>query len=122
VSEILADSAPALLGWSRRHVDGAEVIFLVGELDLAVASELRQRLTGAVEASTAARILLDLSGVTFLDAYCTGIMIVATETAAARGRQLRVCGLSGVPKRVFEVLELESMVAHPIGSAEGGRG
>ena len=103
--------APGLFDWSQRRVEDVDVISLAGELDLAAAPELRRRLTGAVESSTAARIMLDLSGVGFLDAHCTSVIVAAAELAADRGRQLRVDGLHGIAERVFGALGLEPMVS-----------
>jgi anti-anti-sigma factor len=118
VSKTFDDSAVSC--WSRQRAGDAEMIFLVGELDLAAAPELRRRLTSAVESSTATQITLDLSGVSFLDAGCTGVIVAAAEAAADRGRQLRVDGLSGIAERVFEVLGLEPMVALRVGAGNGG--
>jgi anti-anti-sigma factor len=122
VSKTFDDSVrtPDLFCWSRRRTGDAEVILLVGELDLAAAPELHRRLISAVESSAAARITLDLSGVTFLDAGCTGVIVAAAETAAARGQQLRVDGLHGTTRRVFEVLGLETMIARRVGTGDGG--
>ncbi|MEV6844095.1 STAS domain-containing protein [Actinoplanes sp. NPDC051411] len=112
--------APGLLGWSQRRADDTDVIFLVGELDLAAAPELRRRLVGAVKSSTATRITLDLSGVSFLDAHCAGVIVAAAEAAADRGRTLRVDGLRGIAERVFDVLGLEPMVARRVMTGDGG--
>jgi anti-anti-sigma factor len=120
VSKTFDDSA--VFCWSQQRTGDAEMIFLVGELDLAAAPELRRRLTSAVESSTATRITLDLSGVSFLDAGCAGVIVATAQVAADRGRQLRVDGLSGIAERVFDVLGLEPMVARRIGTGDrGGR-
>lgn len=95
----------------RRRIDDAEVIVLSGELDLATAPELRERLTSAVESSTTSAIALDLSDVTFIDARCVGVIMHVSDTAARRGRRLRVVGLHGTPKLVFDVLGLGSMAS-----------
>ena len=109
-----------VFGWSERRVDGADVIVLAGELDLATAAELRQRLMRVAESSTAATIVLDLSGVRFIDAHSVDIIVAAWRAARGRGRALRVEGLHGVPALVFNVLGLEPMLERPAAS-DGGR-
>ncbi|WP_051807274.1 STAS domain-containing protein [Actinoplanes subtropicus] len=87
----------------------ADVISLVGELDMVTAPALRSRLMGAAATSTAPVIALDLSRVSFLDAQCAGIIASAWARARVRGQVLRVDGLHGTPKRVFELLGLASL-------------
>ena len=87
----------------------ADVITLAGELDLMTAPELRSRLTLA-ETTAAALIVLDMSQVSFLDAQCAGIIVAAGETARRRGARLRVDGLHGTPKVVFDLLGLGSLM------------
>jgi len=94
VSKILA---------SRARVD---VIHLTGELDLVTAAMLRTKLMTAAETCTAAVLVLDLSQVGFLDAQSAGIITAAGEVARRRGTRLRVVGLHGTPKLVFDLLGL----------------
>ena len=108
-------------GWSRRRVDGAEVIFLAGELDLATAAELRRRLLPVVESSAAATIVLDLSGVRFVDAHTVDVIVAAWKSARGHGRQLQVAGLHGGPALVFNVLGLEPILTRPTAASDGGR-
>jgi anti-anti-sigma factor len=98
------------------------LIFLSGDLDLAVAAVLRSRLMGVAESSTAAVVVVDLSDVLFIDAQCAGVIMAARDAVAYRGRQLRVDGLHGVPRTVFDLLGLTPLVAGPPGSRDGGRG
>jgi anti-anti-sigma factor len=108
-------SGPGLLGWSQRRVDGAEVICLAGELDLAASAELRSRLMSIAESDTAAVTVLDLSDVRFIDAKCVGVIVAAWETVQRRGGQFEVAGLHGLPAFVLEVLGLEPILAPPNG-------
>ena len=114
-------SWPDPFGWSRRRVDGADVIWLAGELDFDTAAELRLRLIRVAESSTAATIVLDLSDVCFMDGKCAGVIVAAWEAARCHGRQLEVDGLHGTPEFVFDVLGLEPILARRTETSEGGR-
>jgi anti-anti-sigma factor len=112
--------APARFGWVQRHVDGVDVIFLAGELDLATASEMQRRLMDAVETSDSATIVVDLSRVEFIDAHNVGVIMAAWDAARCRGRRLQVGGLHGIPALIFEVLGLE-LVVRRVEPGGGGR-
>jgi anti-anti-sigma factor len=99
---------PAPFCWSQRSLDGAVVVGLAGELDLSTV-EFGPLLRGVVE-SGAATIVLDMSDVSFIDAYCIGLIVHAWKAAKARGRVLQVDGLRGLPARVFRLVGLEPVL------------
>jgi anti-anti-sigma factor len=114
---------PASFRWSQRCGDGAVVVSLAGELDLAAVG-LEPLLLRVVESGPAATIVLDMSDVGFIDAYSVGIIVSAWKAAKARGRVLRVDGLRGLPARLFRLVGLESVLARRPGgdTPEGERG
>jgi anti-anti-sigma factor len=65
-------------------------VAVAGEIDLATAAVLRDRLLSVLRDEAPSMLGVDLAGVTFLD--CTGInALVAVRNAAVRtGRQMRV--------------------------------
>lgn len=65
-----------------RRESGAAVVALQGELDLYNAQAVRDALTAAVK--EAARVVVDLSGVTFVDSTAMGILIEARSQLADR--------------------------------------
>ena len=68
--------------------DGRQTIMLLGELDLAVAAEVEETLSGAVR-SDAGQIVLDISKLTFIDS--TGVsVLVATMKRDGVGERFRV--------------------------------
>ena len=94
-------------------VEGVPVLHLAGEVDLAAAPAVGDRLTalarqrGATAGDEARRIVvIDLAGVTFIDS--TGLsMLVAAHTRFDESRdELRV---AAVPHRVRRVLELTGL-------------
>lgn len=91
----------------------AYAVGLVGELDLATAAQLCELLTGLAQSGPAATILVDLSDVCYIDCRSVGVIVAATAAAREHGRYLRVVGLRGLPRRVFQVLRLESALCDP---------
>lgn len=101
---------PASFRYSQRCGDGAVVISLAGELDIAVA-ELEPLLRRVAESGPAPTIVLDMSELGFIDAYSVAVIVSAWKAAKARGRVLRVDGLQGQPARVFQLVGLEPLLA-----------
>jgi anti-anti-sigma factor len=79
----------------------------LGELDLATADELQHELERA-EASNAQSIVLDLSGLTFMDS--TGVQLLLRAHARSRADANRLMLLRG-PAAVQRVLELTGVAA-----------
>ncbi len=77
----------------------------VGELDLATADELQRELE-RVEATDVESIVLDLSGLTFMDS--TGVRLLITANARSRSDSNRLVLLRG-PTVVQRVLELSGV-------------
>lgn len=111
---------PPRIGWSQRCYDNCLTVFVVGELDLAVAAELRARLAEVVRTARTRTIVLELSGVRFIDAHCAGLIVGAHIAAGRQGRQLRVASLRPQPSRLFGLLGLEGLLAHAVGSGPIG--
>ena len=84
-------------------------IALTGELDLASAPDVEAELK-RVEATDANAIVLDLSGLTFIDS--TGIRLVVTADARSRADANRLSLLRGPAsvQRVFAIAGVEQLV------------
>lgn len=83
------------------HVGGVRVI-LVGELDLATASELRGHLA-SLEGAGVDRIVLDLSGLSFLDSQGLKAILEASRRAPEAGYQLVLVPGPPSVQRIFEI-------------------
>jgi len=87
----------------RSHRDGElHTISLNGEMDLANAGDVEQELI-RVEGTDARRILVDLSGLTFIDS--TGIKLLLLADARSRGDSRRLV-LRRPPDGVRRVLRI----------------
>ena len=86
---------------SRRD-DGTGMVYLVGELDLAVVDELEAELRDALARATSA-LKVDLSDVTYIDSSSVGVLMRTLAAATDDGKTMRVVNARGVCRRVLEV-------------------
>lgn len=88
-----------------RRDDGCIVVSLVGELDLYNAHEVRDTLLECC-AESPERLVVDLSGVTFIDSTALGVLIEArTRLPNRRGFLLAAPGLE--TRRALEISGLD---------------
>ncbi|MDL4776516.1 MULTISPECIES: STAS domain-containing protein [Thermomonosporaceae] len=71
-------------GLTTRRLAGHTVIALHGDLDIATAPDVRERLIAALRRATAP-VIIDLSGVTFCDANGLALLIAARRRARHDG-------------------------------------
>lgn len=93
---------------ARRGAAPAPTTFVLpvsGELDLAAAPVLRERLLAAITDGHR-DVVLDLSGVTFVDSSGLSVIITAYKRVQAEGGRLRVVGASGLVRSVLDVTGL----------------
>jgi anti-sigma B factor antagonist len=81
---------------------------VTGEVDLESAAELRRRLLRAVHAHDL--VVLDLSGVTFMDSQGLGVLIRADAEARARGAVLHVAAASRPVRRLLALTQLTGLL------------
>jgi anti-sigma B factor antagonist len=81
--------------------DDAVVLVVEGEIDIATAPLLEQRLTEA-EAGDAPRLIVDLDRVSFMDS--TGLQVLVAHTLSeTNGRRIRLTKGSAQVQRLFTV-------------------
>jgi anti-sigma B factor antagonist len=93
-----------------RTVDDVAVVQVSGELDLFVAPEFRECLTGALEEGTP-RIVIDLAGVTFIDSSAIGVLIAGARRSAEVRRELMIVCPAGSVARILEITGLHRVFA-----------
>jgi len=86
--------------------EAGHVIKVGGELDLASAPELSKALTEPAGQSTLP-VVLDLSGVSFIDSSALRALLLAGRQLADAGRKLQIGPRSDVVSRVLEVTQLD---------------
>ncbi|MDA0633254.1 STAS domain-containing protein [Nonomuraea sp. MCN248] len=87
-------------------VDGATVLSLSGELDIATAAECGRGLAEAVASSEPARVVVDMKGVEFCDSSGLSVLISALTGAEASGGVLVLCELHPRIRRVLTLTGL----------------
>ena len=81
-----------------------------GDVDMAVADELRLRLAGLVDAGKS-RLVLDLAAVMYIDSSGLGALVAAMKHARAAGGDINVCMLENDVRGLFEMTRLNKVMA-----------
>jgi anti-sigma B factor antagonist len=90
---------------ATERAGGVIVVTLHGDVDLESAGDVKQALTGSIE-NGAATVLVDLTGVTYVDSAGLGAIVGAAKRARASGATFCLCGLQGDVRLTFTVTGL----------------
>jgi anti-sigma B factor antagonist len=82
------------------------VVHVSGDLDLAAVSHVVDLGSSMIETTSAARVAVDMAGVSFIDSCGIGALVALCNTARGRNLPFRVVA---VPLGVRRVLELAGM-------------
>ncbi len=96
---------------TRSDEGGAVVIAVSGDLDIATADELFREANEALRAAAPARLVLDLSGVAFLDSSGIGTLVELRNVATDTGGELLLRRPSERTRRLLEITALDSVFA-----------
>jgi anti-sigma B factor antagonist len=98
------------LGFAARTTGGATVAELVGELDIASASVLREQLLGLLRPGSG-RLVIDLSKVSFCDASGLAVLVNTARRARLLGGFLRLAAVSPQVGRALQLTGLRRNLA-----------
>jgi anti-sigma B factor antagonist len=87
---------------------GRAVISLEGELDLATAPQLRERLVALAERDDT-DIVLDLTDLNFVDSTGLSVLVMALNRSRAAGRSITLRNPSASVMRILEITGLDSV-------------
>jgi anti-anti-sigma factor len=88
-------------------------VAVVGEIDLATAPVLRDRLLTVLREQTPAVLVVDLAGVTFLDCAGLGVLVDASNAAVHAGRRMRVSHPQPTVRRILDMAGLLGVLTAP---------
>ena len=98
------------LGIRVTDLGGMPVAFVEGEIDIANAAELRDELFAALS-NQPPGLIVDLSGVTYLDSRGVHVLLELAERMKVRHLQLRLVVPESAPiKRVLQLTHLDQIV------------
>jgi anti-anti-sigma factor len=109
--------SPDLLHVTVEPLEDARVVRATGEIDLSTVAALRRELDAARE--EAATVLLDLSGVTFIDSSGLHLLLEASHSSAISDRGFFVVRPSEVVQRLIEVSGTADLLTMVDPTAEG---
>lgn len=80
--------------------------FLEGELDHHAAAAIREEIDTAIEMNMPSLLVLDFSGVNFMDSSGIGLVMGRYRNLARTGAQLHITGMSG---QIYKVMKLSGI-------------
>jgi anti-sigma B factor antagonist len=88
--------------------DRSNVLPLKGEIDLHVSPSVTASLDGIIDKKPE-RLVVDLSGVTYIDSAGLAALIQAMQKVEAYGGKFRLAGLQETVRSIFEISRLDQV-------------
>ncbi len=85
-------------------------LYLTGEIDHHTARPLREQADDALLKKRPERLVLDFSGVSFMDSSAVGLVMGRYKTARALGCKTAVAGLKPRDRRIMELSGLKNLI------------
>ncbi|MDQ1033879.1 stage II sporulation protein AA (anti-sigma F factor antagonist) [Streptomyces sp. V3I8] len=112
MTDIQNGSRPGRLSIEHSDIDSVRVVTVRGEIDHAVSGVLGQALL--VEDHEPPRIVVDLSGVTFMDSSGINAFILAHQAASGARGWLRIAAAQEPVLRVLQLVGVDALIpCHP---------
>lgn len=100
--------------------NGSMLATLRGDMDLYEAPRVAEALLACVGGG-ARRLLVDMSGVEYLDSTGVGVIIRLTQFCKSKGGNLQFRGIHGSPRTVLVMSNVIRLVAEADAPADGAR-
>lgn len=92
------------------RVEGGVVVRPSGDVDLNVSPSLRQALKQVLRGRPE-RLVVDLSGVPYMDSSGVATLVEAMQIARKSGTRMALCSLQERVRSIFEIARLETVFA-----------
>lgn len=86
-----------------KSIKGALVVSLNGELDHHTAHEIRVKIDDRIDRLDVKKLVLDFSGVTFMDSSGIGVVIGRYKKLSVRNGVVKIASVSKSIKRIFDL-------------------
>jgi anti-sigma B factor antagonist len=101
---------------TSRH-NGTLTVSLSGELDIATTEALRSHMLGLLEEAEHARrevsVVIEVSGLSFIDAAGLGVLVSVQNQANTSRTHLRIAGVPPAMKRLLKITGLDGHLTPP---------
>jgi anti-sigma B factor antagonist len=89
-----------------KQQDGSIFAVYSGEITLDIVQDLKSEILKAVEGQEATSLLLDLSGISFIDSSGIGFLVAMNTRMKNAGNELVICRPSTQVKKTLELVQL----------------
>ena len=97
-----------------RFAGGTTSLDLDGDLDISTHRQLEPAIQAALQATpSGGRVVIDLTGVTFLDCATIGVLLHARHAAHSRDITFHAANAHGIVLRILQVLALHEVLSGP---------
>ncbi|MFG2132962.1 STAS domain-containing protein [Streptomyces sp. NPDC048751] len=109
MAETEEPAAPQRLSIAHSVIDGIDVVVPHGEIDHTTRTNFRQALLPP-DGAGAGRLVVDLSGVTFMDSTGVNTLIAAHQAAQAAQGWLRLAGPRNPVLRILQLVGVDTVI------------
>ena len=89
---------------------GVTLVVPTGDLDMGTADQMKRTLSDLIEKGQS-KLVMDLTGVAYVDSSGLGALVAAMKQARAVGGNLKLCGLQEDVRSIFEMTRLIKVMA-----------
>ncbi|MBF0251349.1 MAG: STAS domain-containing protein [Alphaproteobacteria bacterium] len=86
---------------------GLKVVAVSGEVDLSTSPKVRDALLGQIQGGSG--VVVDLSGVSYIDSSGVASLVEAFQTAKSRGKSFSLASVGETPMRVLKLARLDQV-------------
>ena len=104
----MSDNAPDSLVKDVRWADKDAIVSVAGEINLARSNQFQEDVA-AVVSDGPKRLVLDLSGVTFMDSSGIASLVKMLSRVRAAGASMHLAGMSDRVRSLFEITRLDQV-------------